>query len=131
MILLTSESMSKGRENTQLHTKFGFYDPDRKNHKHNYASQYIKDNVDTIAKRICDVEEFFIEKNYDCDCGSWHEGQILDRSIISAHASYWKPEYVLSKGTGQYQTTIGFIDLLLNAKLIIGYKQILWKVDVC
>lgn len=115
--------MSKGADSTQLCTKFGFQDPDRQNHKHNYASSYIVENIEPIVRTIYNPETFLEshDTHYECPCGEWKLGNVTNVTWDSIKIFEWKPEAPICKGSGQYQTTVGFMDLAASAICHIKY----------
>lgn len=70
--------------------RLGFSDPDKKNPLHDLACQYVA--APDVAQRLC--------RQFDLDTSK--------REQVSV-------EVPLSKGSGQYKTTIGFLDVLIPA----------------
>jgi hypothetical protein len=68
----------------------GFADKDKKNARHDWAIQFLMDPANFFAP-----------------------GAVLMSKPV------FHPEWHLTKGEGQYQTTVGFIDLLVDVKLCI------------
>jgi hypothetical protein len=70
--------------------KCGFADPDRKDPMHDVACSYIAAN----AEKLC--------------------AQLLRRRIVSVSSKLEEP---ISKGEGQYKTTVGFVDIVMQPTL--------------
>lgn len=82
--------------------KFGFADPDHNNSKHDLACLYLCQEI-TIKK----ILPYLYRKNNKVkSVGSNPDLDIGDEPIT---------EYHITKGEGQYKTTIGFIDVFLQA----------------
>ena len=73
--------------------KCGFADPDRKDPMHDAACAYV-------ASRALDLYRKLIREE------AWSASAVLEQPI--------------SKGTGQYMTTVGFLDLSITAKEWVG-----------
>lgn len=76
-----------------LLSKLGFADPDKKDHRHDLACQYLAQGE--IAMRLVDIATRKEEGRQQ-----WAVLKTL-------------PEYHIAKGDGQYKTTIGFADLCI------------------
>jgi hypothetical protein len=108
---LLIKRMSQARQNSQISSKFGFQDPDRKEHKHNYAAKYIHENVENIARVLYDERSHFyprqsLECTEDGSCNQFHEARNLKYRIEDVESTL-QPEHPISKGVGQFKTTIG------------------------
>lgn len=119
--------MSNAKNNCQLSSKFGFQDPDRSNERHQLTALYVENNIDVIMRSIYSkdkgkfsplgIADYAETIFYNCEvCGNSHDVEV-DSAIITRISSYGlKPEAVLSKGEGQYKTSIGFIDFVVEVK---------------
>ena len=71
-----------------LIARMGFEDPDKKDRRHDLACQYLAENKERLLRRVL--------------------GDAV--KDVARHGF----EVPVSKGTGQYKVTIGFVDLVVN-----------------
>ena len=96
-------------ERTML-AKLGFADPDRREQMHDVACQYLA-NADAIVRFIRHLGIEHPPKPWQ---GSWdniEQMSLLSRQVVSNEVTC---EFEITKGIGQYRTTIGFADLVLT-----------------
>jgi hypothetical protein len=127
--------MSQAKGNSQLASKFGFDDPDRKNHKHNYTAQYIEKNIDKIAQYLYGSNYFeftCFPENGKCLCLDKEHPNIklTDYVIKNVNIKSLDPEKLISKGKGQYKTTIGFMDVSIHIGLTIEIIYEGWESEI-
>jgi hypothetical protein len=117
-------------ENTQMHShqqtllaKLGFGDPDRKDRRHDLASQYLSQGE--AARRLGEMfnPSAVRDSSRHDEEKSYRGGRSYDRSQTEAATSSCLADEVLGrlevpigKGEGQYRTTIGFLDVLMFCK---------------
>lgn len=106
-------------ERTML-AKFGFADPDRRQPLHDHACQYLT-TPDAVARLIRHLSieggpEPNTEKVDDEEETSQVVRQIVHQSV--------RRECAISKGSSQFQTTIGFIDLLHRFRVEMQHCQV-------
>jgi hypothetical protein len=100
-----------------LLANLGFSDPDKKEDRHDLACQYLAENGAKV------LELFLLPER---------SSGIADGGRATYTESPWEfsgfsCEAPISKGEGQYKTTIGFLDLVVKATSI--YQQSNWKGD--
>ena len=103
-----------------LLARLGFNDPDRRDQRHDLACAYLREPtvasavLTQIASRLdtIKIRSKFHDEEYESGARStsFHK-------LISA-----KSEAPLSKGEGQYKTTIGFLDVLWKCKVEVFSK---------
>lgn len=103
--------MAHATDRTLL-ANLGFADPDKKLPEHDIACQYIAqpENLHSIASKLIGRKSNGDSwKNYE-----WvpYEREWID--LLSVHDVSF--EFPISKGRGQYKTTIGFLDLIFHAR---------------
>lgn len=102
-----------------LLAKLGFADPDKKDRRHDLACQYLAlpENAERLARLALgwsDLEAVLPRATYP-----FHREVCRWRCLESATRIKVTPklEVPLSKGDGQYKTTIGFLDVAVGASL--------------
>jgi hypothetical protein len=97
-------------ERTML-AKLGFADPDRREPLHDVACRYL--STEPAVRRL--VTHLGLERGPTTIQGINHLGKV-ERAEKSEHfaSHYATLEREISKGQGQYRTTVGFIDLTLR-----------------
>jgi hypothetical protein len=87
----------------------GFADKDKKDRRHDLACQYVCQPhvVESLAKTLIGASELssFRGSRYEID-------RILDV----------KTEHAISKGEGQYKTTVGFMDAFMRVRFRIWHR---------
>lgn len=91
--------------------KLGFADADKKNPLHDWACQYLA--RDSVAPKIIDA---YLDREMAQRISNNPppNGVTLGNAQVGFDAEL---EFPISKGQGQYRTTIGFIDVLYRVKL--------------
>ena len=90
--------------------KFGFADKDRNDDRHELACHYLVTKIEDLSSRYMhwirkDIEEWRAwTKNDEIECQ-------LERTEYLSKLEYW-----ISKGTGQYKSHIGRLDLLMTKR---------------
>lgn len=95
----------------------GFADPDKRDSRHDLACQYIAQPESRQKLADMMVSELIRRENGTFDRGYW-KGEKAYELISIDQGSYEVP---ISKGSGQYRTTIGFIDLILPCTYRLSY----------
>jgi hypothetical protein len=92
-----------------LIANLGFSDPDKRLAEHDYACQYLSlpEQRDRLIRLVANdtVNQRLLERNFPFNATAL-EGTFLKSSA--------EVEFLLTKGLGQYKTTIGFCDVLLS-----------------
>lgn len=89
--------------------RMGFSDPDRRDPLHDLACQYLMlPNIVTRLAKHIGIHETSVEQSSDWGVDEFR--WLLTRTMIAHQA---QTEWVISKGYGEYRTTIGFADVLL------------------
>ena len=122
--------MGYAHKNTML-SKCGFADEDRKESKHDLACAYIRDNISDLLSKIAEErdkkekEQLYIRHGNGEDCPNstaafygtrYHKVSLVDVG----------QEVLLTKGEGQYKTTVGFADVIARfsvSEYIKGIKK--------
>jgi len=114
-------------DNTML-SKCGFSDPDRRSEKHDLACQFLMQ--ESVVIRLADLFLAKFKKPLQGECTTSHSYQTRKYMSIFKCFSMGKSsgEVLVSKGYGQYQTTIGFIDVVLKI-LRLGERSIDGELD--
>lgn len=128
------------RDNTLL-SRLGFKDVDKKNSKHDYAAKYLSQSsvIEHIVSSISHKSHYLKYKCINhgvstnsnkcpmdttskdqCEMHEVSEPEITFDQIITVDT---KQEVPLSKGTGQYKTTIGFMDAVINVAYSVTQKN--------
>jgi hypothetical protein len=96
-----------GMDDRTLIGRLGFADPDKHDSTHDLACQYLTlpDNV----RRLVDIVK---REHYEQVRG--FDGKVSFDTP--------RPEHPISKGEGQYRTTIGFIDLFLDVSPMVNRR---------
>lgn len=97
-----SNAVGTRRDNTLL-AKMGFSDPDRQNPLHDLACQYL-------------AQPDVVQRMFDCAL----KGISFEFYEKGINVS---PEFHIAKGDGQYRTTVGFVDLFLEALIYHHHIQ--------
>ena len=96
-----------------LLARMGFADPDRRDPLHEIACRYLA--TKPVYDRLAAVLAKYFPRQDECFTDSGFESRIVvDTSIRTFSAEH---EVEVSKGSGQYRTTVGFIDVVLTATL--------------
>jgi hypothetical protein len=102
-----------GHERTLL-ARFGFADPDRRDALHDLACRYL--TSEPAIRRL--VERLGIESHRNSDAFEYASGVEQKCDTTCAVASFaTNLERAISKGFGNYRTTIGFIDVALRLEI--------------
>lgn len=106
-----------------LLAKLGFADPDRANSRHDLACQYIAQppNVDKLIGLLAlayPLLPFRTATDSD-ECIGMHSSAI--------HHRWTSYEVPIEKGSDQYKTTIGFMDVMLGFELLKHQYQVHWR----
>lgn len=109
-------------ERTML-AKLGFADPDRRDAVHDLASRYL--TTQPVIHRL--VSHLGIETGPKAS--QFQNGYVLERCetslrIVSCSVNL---EQEIAKGYGQYRTTVGFIDLVLNLEIDEQFTNVMRK----
>lgn len=99
-----------------LIAKLGFSDPDKKNPRHDLGCLYLKD-PEVRAKlgewMLSRIQKLAIPRK-----------ETEERStVLEVKFPVPKLEYHLAKGSGQYATTIGFLDARFDIELIVEHYE--------
>lgn len=99
-----------------LLAKFGFNDQDRKDTQHDLACRYLseKDQALKIGKLLFSPPAAGNEVDFYSD--TWRYKAYYKKLWLCLKKS--RVEMPISKGTGQYQTTIGFMDVNLHMNCV-------------
>jgi hypothetical protein len=113
--VLRADADADGGEILQMHShdrtmlaNLGFADPDKKDPKHDWACQYLAELAEngklgsSLINPIFDVSKCILPIHHDDDAKYRY---CIFRGV--------KMEHMLSKGDGKYQTTIGFLDVVV------------------
>ena len=103
--------MSHSYDRTML-ARLGFADADRREPEHDLACRYVLENAERIVRLLWPVKEAEL-----CTC-LWRtptHGFIAHGSLThDVDITHARQESVLSKGHGQYKTTVGFLDAVFS-----------------
>ena len=105
-------------ERTML-ARLGFADPDKKDRRHDLACQYLAQRpvVDKIVPLLgLEQSPQAYERTHD---NAQEKG--ITAKVFSSYET--ELEYQVSKGSDEYRTTIGFVDLVYYFTLEIRYTQ--------
>lgn len=126
----------RSKDRTLL-TKLGFADPDHKNALHDNICAYVCDRAQVIADMLHPPEKKVIEEQGGLTVNRFTVDQRgftveeQDRGVATAksrqiamgnNVSNVQSEYHLTKGQGQYRTTIGFLDIRFDVTVKYSIK---------
>jgi hypothetical protein len=98
-----------------LLARLGFADPDRRDPLHDIACRYLAKQP--VYDRLTEMLATEFPRQDECRADSGFESRFVVDTVIRGFRA--KPEVEISKGSGQYRTTVGFVDVLLTAVLDI------------
>ncbi len=103
-----------------LLARLGFADPDRCDPLHDIACRYLATQAvfSRLAKFLGDA---FQENNYESEDSVFETRSVASASVRVIRATH---EAEISKGYGQYRTTVGFVDVLLATELIQNHTDV-------
>jgi len=103
-----------------LLARLGFADPDRRDPLHDIACRYLAtqpvyDRLAAIlANEYPQQDHRYTDSGFETRC-------VINTVVRGFHANH---EFEISKGYGQYRTTVGFIDVLLTAVLDLHHTNL-------
>lgn len=106
----SSKATAMHSHDRTLLANLGFSDPDKKNPEHDRICQYLVTD-ESIGKLKAWISNLIPPKkvgSYKSESSAWDVTRSDD--IVCSYV----PEYHLTKGDGQYKTSIGFIDISLE-----------------
>ena len=122
--------MMHSHDRTML-AKFGFADPDRKEPLHDVACQYL------VSKEVAGRLSSFLKQNEQEYPAGKEQFTVRGGNVLSAgHEKRYTKEFVgpllsqaareceISKGYGQYRTTVGFCDIVLYFRIELHYRNV-------
>lgn len=128
-LTIRSKGVAMHSHDRTLLSSLGFADADKADSRHDLACQYLAewDNHEKIAKAVGKRDSFIFvsaEDHLDHCLKTTHPEEMLGRDILAMGRDeqvramcelYGSPRFesIVSKGEGQYRTTVGFIDLIL------------------
>jgi hypothetical protein len=105
-----------------LLAKLGFADPDKANPLHDLACQYLA--APDISLAVVDA----VFPEWRDEVGHFERNGVRYNRSIDREVPAATVEKMISKGEGQYMTTIGFIDVILDItfrKRVVGYRDVI------
>lgn len=100
------------RDNTLL-AKLAFADPDKQSPVHDAACRYLAQK--DVALKLCQASTKLTDLGYCVNSGQWGSGSDWHLPDVFEMEKTAIEEPV-SKGSGQYKTTIGFMDVVIYSK---------------
>lgn len=91
---------------------FGFADPDKKSSLHDKACRYLcQPEKALLIAKLFDKQIVTCTKELYNEDDSHYSCKESDKTLTSCRT---EPEFHITKGEGQYKTTIGFVDLMIT-----------------
>ena len=106
-----------------LLARLGFADPDKPEPRHDLACQYIGHPA-TVEKVIRLLDIVYEDRPHRCGDDVWEQVGKLTRSVRRKSVAYEMP---VEKGSGQYMTTVGFIDVVLRFDLLDHAREVFFR----